>query len=108
MHQKNKGVRLIILTEFSPPADELAAFEKRKRAMSTTKLDLRVILSVGLLTVCGAAFAGDPFEINWHTFDGGGGTSSGGDFVLSGTAGQPDAQDKLAKYLKLRLVRDKR
>ncbi len=33
------------------------------------------------------------FEISWYTVDGGGGTSSGGDFVLSGTAGQPDAGD---------------
>ncbi len=46
---------MIFLTEFRPPADELAAFEKGKRAMSTTRCNLRVILSVGLLTVCGAA-----------------------------------------------------
>ncbi len=31
------------------------------------------------------------YEISWSTIDGGGGTSSGGDFVLSGTIGQPDA-----------------
>jgi hypothetical protein len=43
------------LAEFNPPADESAAFEKRKRAMSTTRLDLRVILTVGLLTVGGTA-----------------------------------------------------
>ena len=50
-----EGVRMILLAEFRPPADELAAFEKGKRAMSTTRLDLRVILNVGLLTVCGTA-----------------------------------------------------
>ncbi len=33
------------------------------------------------------------FEISWFTVDGGGGTSTGGGFVLSGTAGQPDAGD---------------
>ncbi len=33
------------------------------------------------------------FEIPWYTVDGGGGTSSGGDFVLRGTIGQPDAGD---------------
>ncbi len=49
---------MIFLTEFRPSADELAAIEKRKRTMSTTRLDLRVILSVGLLIVCGAAYAG--------------------------------------------------
>jgi hypothetical protein len=33
-----------------------------------------------------------PLEIPWHTIDGGGTTaSSGGDFVLAGTAGQADA-----------------
>jgi hypothetical protein len=37
-----------------------------------------------------AAMAQD-FSINWYTIDGGGGTSSGGDFVLSGTIGQHDA-----------------
>ncbi len=33
------------------------------------------------------------FDLTWFTVDGGGGTSSGGDFVLSGTIGQPDAGD---------------
>jgi len=31
------------------------------------------------------------FEIPWHTIDGGGGTSTGGSFSLSGTIGQHDA-----------------
>ena len=30
-------------------------------------------------------------SISWWTVDGGGGTSKGGQFALSGTAGQPDA-----------------
>jgi hypothetical protein len=29
--------------------------------------------------------------INWHTIDGGGGTSTGGVYCVSGTIGQPDA-----------------
>ncbi len=33
------------------------------------------------------------FEIPWYTVDAGGGTSSGGGFVLSGTIGQPDPGD---------------
>ncbi len=37
------------------------------------------------------AAAGPPFAIDWYTIDGGGGTSSGGPFVLSGTIGQHDA-----------------
>jgi hypothetical protein len=31
------------------------------------------------------------FSIDWFTIDGGGGTSSGGTYSLSGTIGQPDA-----------------
>jgi hypothetical protein len=31
------------------------------------------------------------YSIPWWTADGGGGTSQGGQFALSGTAGQPDA-----------------
>jgi hypothetical protein len=35
--------------------------------------------------------AAQPFEISWYTIDGGGGTSTGGTFAVSGTIGQPDA-----------------
>ena len=31
------------------------------------------------------------FAIDWYTIDGGGGTSSGGNYTLNGTIGQPDA-----------------
>ena len=30
-------------------------------------------------------------SVDWYTVDGGGGTSTGGEYVLSGTVGQPDA-----------------
>ena len=32
------------------------------------------------------------YSISWYTIDGGGGTSSGGTYQLSGTFGQPDAE----------------
>ena len=32
-----------------------------------------------------------PYDLSWFTIDGGGGTSTGGAFSLSGTIGQPDA-----------------
>src|SRR5690242_9846728 len=32
-----------------------------------------------------------PFAVDWFTVDGGGGTSMGGVFSVSGTVGQPDA-----------------
>ena len=31
------------------------------------------------------------YAIDWHTIDGGGGTSTGGVYAVSGTIGQPDA-----------------
>ena len=47
---------------------------------------------------CAALFLAAPwvapaqsFSIDWFTIDGGGGTSSGGNYTLSGTIGQPDA-----------------
>jgi len=40
-----------------------------------------------------AQFAGPEgsYDLSWYTIDGGGGTSSGGSFELTGTIGQPDA-----------------
>lgn len=38
-----------------------------------------------------ASAAAQPYDIPWHTIDGGGGTSSGGSYTLSGTIGQHDA-----------------
>lgn len=38
-----------------------------------------------------APLAAQPFAIDWHTIEGGGGTSTGGVFTVSGTIGQPDA-----------------
>lgn len=35
------------------------------------------------------------YSIPWHTIDGGGGTSTGGVFTVSGTIGQPDARGPL-------------
>ena len=35
------------------------------------------------------------YSITWYTIDGGGGTSSGGSYTLSGTIGQPDAGPSL-------------
>lgn len=47
-------------------------------------------VAVSCLPLCATS---SPFEISWHTVDGGGGTSTSNDgrFTVSGTAGQPDA-----------------
>ena len=44
---------------------------------------------VALMILTGIAHA--QYAIDWFTIDGGGGTSSGGSYTLSGTIGQPDA-----------------
>jgi hypothetical protein len=51
----------------------------------------RLILMTALLSFTTSAPAGE-FDLTWNTIDGGGGTSAGGAFTLSGTIGQPDAQ----------------
>ena len=44
------------------------------------------------MLTCGPSVAiAQPFSVSWYSIDGGGGTSVGGTFELSGTIGQPDA-----------------
>src|SRR5689334_3208390 len=47
-------------------------------------------LFASLLALTGGAFA-QSYSIDWFTIDGGGGTSTGGVYSVSGTIGQPDA-----------------
>jgi hypothetical protein len=59
-------------------------------------ISLKSIIQKGaftLLVVCllMTSPALSQYEISWYTTDGGGGTSSGGQYVLTGTIGQPDA-----------------
>ncbi|MHC4556598.1 MAG: hypothetical protein ACYTFW_13470 [Planctomycetota bacterium] len=44
-----------------------------------------------LLSLMMAAVVCGQYKIDWYTIDGGGGTSSGGQYTLTGTIGQPDA-----------------
>jgi hypothetical protein len=43
-----------------------------------------------------AAAAAQPYSVDWYTVDGGGGTSTGGTFEVSGTIGQHDAGTALS------------
>jgi hypothetical protein len=52
----------------------------------------KVICGVSFGLALAGAAGGDTYELDWFTFDGGGGMwASGGDYELSGTIGQPDA-----------------
>jgi hypothetical protein len=53
-------------------------------------LSLNLAVLMLLLALCGRAHA-QPYDLSWHTVDGGGGTSTGGVYSVSGTIGQPDA-----------------
>ena len=46
---------------------------------------------VMLLTLALVPAWAQEYSIDWHTTDGGGGTSTGGVYAVSGTIGQPDA-----------------
>jgi hypothetical protein len=46
---------------------------------------------LGLLLLIPFSLSAQNYKIDWFTIDGGGGTSSGGPYTLSGTIGQPDA-----------------
>ena len=53
---------------------------------------LTLWLSCSLMFLVPApAQAAGPYQIDWYTIDGGGGTSTGGPYTLTGTIGQPDA-----------------
>src|SRR5690349_11650624 len=50
-----------------------------------------LLLSISLLALSLARLQAQNYSIDWFTIDGGGGTSTGGVYTVSGTIGQPDA-----------------
>lgn len=51
---------------------------------------MKTLLVSCLITFCAFA-ASAQYAIDWFTIDGGGGASSGGNYSINGTIGQPDA-----------------
>ena len=52
------------------------------------------LVALVILLLLGASLvarASEGFDISWWTVDGGGDNSTGGDYILRGTAAQPDA-----------------
>ncbi len=62
--------------------------------MNQTQRATIVVAALGLAVAVGAL--GQDFDLSWYTVDGGGMTSTGGNFELSGTIGQPDAGPVMA------------
>jgi hypothetical protein len=50
-----------------------------------------ILFSFLALIVTALNASAQTYSIDWHTIDGGGGTSKGGVYSVSGTIGQPDA-----------------
>jgi hypothetical protein len=51
---------------------------------------MKTFLTIALLMVVTVVYT-EPYSINWYKISGGGGTSSNGQYVVSGTIGQHDA-----------------
>lgn len=49
------------------------------------------LLALALVVTAGGLLAQGGFEISWWTVDGGGGVSTGDNYSVAGTIGQPDA-----------------
>jgi hypothetical protein len=52
---------------------------------------MKMTLCLGMLFAVSLSINAQQYHIDWFTIDGGGGTSTGGGYTLSGTIGQPDA-----------------
>lgn len=52
---------------------------------------LAMALAAMLVALSVSVVGAQEYAIGWWTVDGGGGTSTGGDYTVSGTIGQPDA-----------------
>lgn len=63
--------------------------------LTRTRITSKAFLLGGALLLVLAlpalAQSGGPYDLSWFAVDSGGGTSSGGEYVLSGAVGQPDA-----------------
>ena len=74
------------------PDIETRELRSRKSRLSSRFIVLRAFAVVCLLTsVFCLQTWGQSYSIDWHTIDGGGGTSTGGVYSVTGTIGQPDA-----------------
>src|SRR5205823_8159351 len=51
----------------------------------------KFLLLLLLLSLAASSVRAQSYSIDWFTIDGGGGTSTGGVYSVSGTIGQPDA-----------------
>ncbi|MHC5028240.1 MAG: hypothetical protein ACYTGR_15920 [Planctomycetota bacterium] len=75
-----------------------------RRTMHAMLAMTLLLFGISAVRAMPAAGGGGSFSIPWHTIDSGGGTSSGGQFELSGTIAQPDATETAATGSNLELA----
>ena len=63
--------------------------KRLKCDLSIARVTILLLAIVAILVIATGSRA--DYQIVWSTIDGGGGTSAGGKYVVSGTIGQPDA-----------------
>ncbi|MGO8764657.1 MAG: hypothetical protein ACLQSR_05915 [Limisphaerales bacterium] len=56
----------------------------------------KVIISCLLISACFLSALAQSFSINWYKISGGGGTSTGATYQVTGTIGQPDASGAMS------------
>ena len=66
---------------------KLSALLTSHKTLSTITIGTWIVL----LLAVGARASAAQYSLDWSTIDGGGGTSTGGVYAVSGTIGQPDA-----------------
>ncbi len=55
------------------------------------KCRITTAATAGFVAIAAAGAAGQEYDLNWHSIDGGSGVMAAGDVSLAGTVGQPDA-----------------
>lgn len=69
----------------------VGAARPSSRAPTPMRCAARILAAALSVLMAGAAPAGDDLRVDWSTTDAGGGIATGGDFSLSGTIAQVDA-----------------
>jgi len=73
------------------PIREALPPRRKRRQVGAVQTLTRVIVPLFLLLAAACSVQAQSYAIDWQTIDGGGGTSTGGVYSVSGIIGQPDA-----------------
>jgi hypothetical protein len=69
----------------------MTSTENHEKPRMTFTMKAKLLISFAFSSLAVATTCAQPFTVDWFTVDGGGGTSAGGIYSVSGTIGQPDA-----------------